>query len=114
MIKEAISNSNFWLGLCVAGLAFMMLYPTIEFNTNCPDAASDPDGNELCYILKDTLWQMVFYLSLGLDGDGGAFSESLDEKHGRNMIPLMTLMIIILFYQKSKRTAIVKPRPIKQ
>ena len=107
-------KSDYFLGTVVILFAFVAVYPSVEFNTNCPDAASDPDGNESCFILKDTLWQLVFYLSLGLDGDGGAFSESLDEKHGRNMIPLMTLMIIILFYQKSKRTAIVKPRPIKQ
>lgn len=107
-----MKKSDCLLAVTLSMLVFVMIYPTMEFNTNCPDAASDPDGNESCFILKDTLWQMVFYLSLGLDGDGGAFSESLDEKHGRNMIPLMTLMIIVLFYQKSKRTAIV--RPIKQ
>ena len=102
MIKETISNSNFWLGLCVAGLAFMMLYPTIEFNTNCPDATSDPDGNEACTKLKSYLWNIVEVMSLGLDGDGSALSQSTDEKYHRNVVPLMTLIIIILFYQKRK------------
>ena len=107
-----MKKSDCLLAVTLSMLAFVIIYPTMEFNTNCPDAASDPDGNEACFILKDTLWQMIFYLSLGLDGDGGAFSESLDEKHGRNMMPLMTLMIIVLFYQKSRHTAVV--RPIKQ
>jgi hypothetical protein len=102
MIKEVISNSNFWLGLCVTGLAFMMLYPTIEFNTSCPNAASDPNGNETCTRLKANIWDVVVVLSLGLDGDGSAMSQSIDEKHHRNVVPIMTLTIIILFYQKRK------------
>lgn len=80
----------------------MMLYPTIEFNTNCPDAASDPDGNEICIKQKSYLWNIVEIMSLGLDGDGSALSQSTDEKYHRNVVPLMTLIIIIMFYQKRK------------
>ena len=64
MIKETISNSNFWLGLCVAGLAFIMLYPTIEYNFNCPNAAAEPDGNETCINIKGMLWVAVGRSSL--------------------------------------------------
>ncbi|MDB4342178.1 hypothetical protein N9998_00370 [Nitrosopumilus sp.] len=102
MIKETISNSNFWLGLCVAGLAFIMLYPTVEYNFNCPNAAADPDGNETCIKFKSMLWDAVVMLSLGLGGDGSAMSQSMDEKHHRNVVPLMTATIIILFWQKRK------------
>ena len=80
----------------------MMLYPTIEMNINCPMAATDPDGNEMCIGLKGAVWELVAIMSLGLDGDGSALSESSDEKHYRNIVPLMTLIIIILFYQKGK------------
>lgn len=107
-------KSDYLLGAFVILFAFSAIYPTVEFNTNCPDAASDPDGNELCYNVKDILWQTIFYLSLGLEGDGGALSESLDEKHGRNMIPLMTAMIIVLFYQKSRFTVTRLKKSIKQ
>jgi len=102
MLKTTIISSNFWLGVCVASLAFMMLYPTIEFNIDCPDAASDPDGNEICIKQKSYLWNIVEVMSLGLDGDGSALSQSTDEKYHRNVVPLMTATIIILFYQKRK------------
>jgi hypothetical protein len=102
MIKRTIGNSNFWLGLCIVGLVFMMLYPTTEYNVNCPMAATDPDGNELCTGIKSMLWEIVGVMSLGLGGDGSALSQSLDEKYYRNVVPLMTLTIIILFYQKRK------------
>jgi hypothetical protein len=48
------------------------------------------------------LWEIVVLFSLGLGGDGSALSQSLDEKHHRNVVPLMTATIIILFYQKRK------------
>ena len=101
MIKSTILNSNFWLGLCVVGLVFMMLYPTIEYNVNCPMAATDPDGNESCTGFKSMLWDAIVIMSLGLGGDGSALSDSADEQH-RNVVPLMTVTIIILFYQKRK------------
>ena len=101
MIKSTIRNSNFWLGLCVVGLVFMMLYPTIEYNVNCPMAATDPDGNESCTGFKSMLWDAIVIMSLGLGGDGSALSDSADEQH-RNVVPLMTVTIIILFYQKRK------------
>ena len=101
MIKSTIGNSNFWLGLCVVGLVFMMLYPTIEYNVNCPMAATDPDGNESCTGFKSMLWDLISIMSLGLGGDGSALSDSADEQH-RNVVPLMTVTIIILFYQKRK------------
>jgi hypothetical protein len=44
----------------------------------------------------------VSVLSLGLDGDGSALSASVDEQQHRNLVPVMTAMIIILFYQKRK------------
>jgi hypothetical protein len=102
MIKSTIRNSNFWLGLCVVGLVFMMLYPTIEYTINCPMAATDPDGNESCIGLKSMLWDAVVIMSLGLGGDGSAMSQSVDEQNHRNVVPLMTATIIILFYQKRK------------
>ena len=102
MIKDTLKNSNFWLGLCVTGMAFVMLYPTIEYNTNCPTIATDPDGHESCLEIKGMLWEAVVIMSLGLDGDGSAMSQSVDEKHHRNVVPLMTATIIILFYQKRK------------
>lgn len=80
----------------------MMLYPTIEFNIDCPNAASDPDGNETCVKLKSYLWNIVVVMSLGLDGDGSSMSQSIDEKNHRNVVPLMTATIMILFYQKRK------------
>ena len=101
MIKSTVRNSNFWLGLCVVGLVFMMLYPTIEYNVNCPMAATDPDGNESCTGFKSMLWDAIVIMSLGLGGDGSALSDSADEQH-RNVVPLMTVTIIILFYQKRK------------
>ena len=101
MIKNTILNSNFWLGACVIGLVFMMLYPTIEYNVNCPMAATDPDGNESCTGFKSMLWDLISIMSLGLGGDGSALSDSVDEQH-RNVVPLMTVTIIILFYQKRK------------
>ena len=101
MIKSTILNSNFWLGLCVVGLVFMMLYPTIEYNVNCPMVATDPDGNESCTGFKSMLWDAIVIMSLGLGGDGSALSDSADEQH-RNVVPLMTVTIIILFYQKRK------------
>lgn len=101
MIREIISNSNFWLGLCVVGLVFMMLYPTIEYNIDCPMVALNPDGNETCTKLKSMLWDIIEIMSLGLGGDGSALSNSADEQH-RNVVPIMTVTIMILFYQKRK------------
>jgi hypothetical protein len=102
MIKSTISNSNFWLGLTVAIFIFMSVYPSIEFHTSCPDARIDQSGNESCIHLKGYLWEVVSVLSLGLDGDGSALSASVDEQQHRNLVPVMTAMIIILFYQKRK------------
>ena len=102
MIKETVSKSNFWLGLCVGLLIFVALYPTIEFNTNCPNLASDADGHESCIWIKNLLWNAVVLISLGLPGDGSSLSESIDEQHHRNMVPILCAIIIIMFYQKRK------------
>ncbi len=102
MIKSTIRNSNFWLGLCVVLLIFVALYPTVELNTDCPMVATDPDGNESCIWIKDLLWNAVVLISLGLPGDGSSLSESIDEQHHRNMVPILCVIVIIMFYQKRK------------
>ena len=95
-------NSDAVLATCMAVFIFMALYPMVEYNVSCPMAATDPDGNESCTYLKGMLWNAVALYSLGLDGDGAALSESIDEEHSRNIVPVLISIIIILFYQKSK------------
>ena len=104
MTKVATNKkSDVVLGTCMAMFIFISLYPMVEYNVNCPMAATDPDGNESCVYLKGMLWKAVSLISLGLDGDGAALSQSVDEEDARNVVPVLTSMIIILFYQKSKR-----------
>lgn len=81
---------------------FMFVFPVAEYNIDCPMAATDPDGNEACFIIKDYLWTAVFIMSLGQDGDGFALTEGMDEIHYRNIIPLSYAVIIVLLYQNSK------------
>ena len=102
MIKDVLSNSNFWLGTCFVMFVFIAMYPMIEYNVSCPMAATDPDGHNSCLWVKGTLWNAVALISLGLDGDGAALSESIDEKHSRNVVPILVAMVMIMFYQKSK------------
>ena len=104
MTKVATNKkSDVVLGTCMALFIFIALYPMVEYNVNCPMAATDPDGNESCIYLKGMLWEAVSLISLGLDGDGAALSQSIDEQHSRNVVPILTSMVMILFYQKSKR-----------
>ena len=102
MIRDILGNSNFWLGTCFVMFAFIAIYPMLEYNINCPMAATDPDGNESCIWVKGMLWNVVALISLGLDGDGAALSESIDEQHSRNVVPILVTMVMIMFYQKSK------------
>ena len=95
-------NSDAVLATCMGMFIFMALYPMVEYNIDCPMAATDPDGNESCIKLKGHLWNAVSLISMGLDGDGAALSESIDEEHSRNIVPVLISIIIILFYQKSK------------
>jgi len=104
MTKVATNKkSDVVLGTCMALFIFIALYPMVEYNVNCPMAATDPDGNESCIMFKGMLWEAVSLISLGLDGDGAALSQSIDEQHSRNVVPILTSMVMILFYQKSKR-----------
>ena len=95
-------NSDAVLGTCLILFGFITMYPMIEYNVDCPTISTDPDGNESCIKLKGMLWNAVSIISFGLDGDGAALSESIDEKHSRNVVPILTVMVMILFYQKSK------------
>ena len=95
-------NSDAVLGTCLILFGFIAMYPMIEYNVDCPTISTDPDGNESCIKLKGMLWNAVSIISFGLDGDGAALSESIDEKHSRNVVPILTVMVMILFYQKSK------------
>ena len=103
-MTKAVTNrkSDAVLATCMVMFIFMALYPVVEYNISCPMAATDPDGNESCLKLKGNLWNAVSLISLGLDGDGAALSESIDEEHSRNVVPILTVMVMILFYQKSK------------
>ena len=103
-MTKVVTNrkSNVVLGTCMTLFIFIALYPMIEYNVSCPMAATDPDGHESCIILKGMLWETVSLISLGLDGDGAALSQSIDEQYSRNVVPVLTSMVIILFYQKSK------------
>ena len=95
-------NSDAVLGTCLVLFGFIAMYPMVEYNVSCPMAATDPDGNESCIKLKGHLWNAVSLISMGLDGDGAALSESIDEEHSRNIVPVLISIIVILFYQKSK------------
>ena len=95
-------NSDAVLATCMGMFIFMALYPVVEYNISCPMAATDPDGNESCIYLKGMLWNAISLISMGLDGDGAALSESIDEEHSRNIVPVLISIIVILFYQKSK------------
>ena len=103
-MTKAVTNktSDAVLGTCLVLFGFIAMYPMVEYNVSCPMAATDPDGNESCTYLKGMLWNAVALISLGLEGDGAALSESIDEKHSRNVVPILTVMVMILFYQKSK------------
>ena len=102
MNKVVTNKSDILLGTCLVIFGFVAIYPMVEYNVSCPMAATDPDGNESCIVLKGMLWEAVVIFSLGLDGDGAALSESIDEQHSRNVVPVLVFMVMILFYQKSK------------
>ena len=103
MTKVATNKkSNVVLGTCMALFIFIALYPMVEYNVNCPMAATDPDGHNSCLWTKGMLWNVVALISLGLEGDGAALSESIDEQHSRNVVPILVTMVMIMFYQKSK------------
>ena len=102
MTKVVINKSDILLGTCLVIFGFVAMYPMVEYNVNCPMAATDPDGHNSCLWVKGMLWEAVVIFSLGLDGDGAALSQSIDEQHSRNVVPVLTSMVMILFYQKSK------------
>jgi hypothetical protein len=97
-------KSNYALAVTMGLLVFIVVYPPLEFHTKCPDAREYPDKNESCIEFKGLLWELTVLLSLGIQGDGIQFSDSLDEKHYRSIVPLLITMIIILFYQKQEIT----------
>lgn len=93
------------IGLTLSSvLLFMIVFPVAEFHINCPNAAVDPDGNEACIWLKHYLWTAVFILSMGQDGDGFALTEGLDEIHYRNIIPVMTVLLLFQFFENVRLT----------
>lgn len=92
-------------GLVLSGLLlFMIFFPLAEFNIDCPMAATDPDGNEACITIKSFLWHTVFILSLGQDGDGFALTENLEEIHYRNIIPVMTGLLLLQVVENTRLT----------
>ena len=95
-------NSDAVLGTCLVLFGFIAMYPMVEYNVDCPTISTDPDGHESCIKLKEHLWNAVSIISFGLDGDGATLSQSIDEQHSRNVVPIITAMLIIMFYQKSK------------
>lgn len=93
------------ISLVLSGLLlFMILFPLAEFHIDCPSAVVDPNGNETCFIIKDYLWTTVFIMSLGQDGDGFALTGSMDEIHHRNIIPVMTGLLLLQFIENTRLT----------
>lgn len=102
-MKSRLVSVNGLLTALACMILYMFIFPVAEYNISCPMAATDPDGNETCFIIKDYLWTAVFIMSLGQDGDGFALTEGVDEKYHRNIIPLTYAFIIVLLYQNTKK-----------
>ncbi len=98
-------------------LAFVMLYPMIEFNVDCPDAYTDLEGNTNCTTVKMVLWEVTAALSLyhwdGISttaipispGDICCYNENVhtyaaDEGSYKSIFPLS--MIILVFFITTK------------
>jgi len=45
-------------------MLFVMAYPFVEYNIDCPSAMTDPSGNEGCTYTKHMFWIAVANLSL--------------------------------------------------
>lgn len=98
-------------------LAFVMLYPMIEFNVDCPDAYTDLEGNTNCTTVKMVLWEVTAALSLyhwdGISttaipispGDICCYNENVhtyaaDEGSYKSIFPLLT--ILVMFFVATK------------
>lgn len=77
-------------------LWFVVLYPVVEWNVDCPVG----DLNESCIFGKHILWEAVALLSL-YHGDGIQVTDSIDERESKNIFPLMMTLIAVLYFSKS-------------
>ena len=82
-------------------MLFVMAYPFVEYNIDCPSAMYDLSGNESCTHTKHMLWVIVSTLSLteyGFPSDKLFFAEenNPDAYHNHSLIPLAVVTAIVV------------------
>jgi len=92
------TNLNRSIFTLIGLLVFVVWFPVMEWNTDCPDVVADPDLHETCIEIKSTLWQTVFFLS-AYHGDGMALTDSVDEEDGRSVYPLVIIITALVIVQ---------------
>ena len=81
-------------------LVFVAMYPTIEYNIDCPTAMDDPTGNEDCTWTKMQFWQLIAIFSLteyGFPPDRIMFEEQTnpDAWESQSIIPMAVATVIV-------------------
>lgn len=94
-----------------------MLYPMIEFHTDCPNAYTDLEGNELCTGAKMVLWEITAALSLyHWDGisttaipisleevccyNENVHTYAADEGNYKSVFPILTILVMFIILKK--------------
>ena len=80
---------------------FVLIYPTAEYNIDCPTGVDDPKGNEDCTWTKMILWNTVSALSLtelGFPPDRVFFVEANnpDAYHNHSLIPTAVATLAVV------------------
>ena len=81
-------------------LVFVAIYPTIEYNIDCPTAIEDPTGNEDCTWTKMQFWQLLTLFSLteyGFPPDRIMFEEhsNPDSWENQSIVPMAMATAIV-------------------
>jgi len=99
--RRVYMTPNLAVGILCFLITFVMLYPVAEWYIDCPI------DNPNCTMVKEVLWNVVAILSL-YHGDGLQFTDSIDERESKNIFPLLTLLIITIYFAKNYEDSMEK------
>tara|TARA_B100000029_G_scaffold307672_1_gene300434 strand:+ start:144 stop:479 length:336 start_codon:yes stop_codon:yes gene_type:complete len=99
---------------------FIFFYPAFEYQTDCPSAYLDREGNELCTGVKTVLWEAVALFSL-YHWDGISMSTlntdvmccynnnaqymAADEANYKSIFPFTLLTGVVAYIEYRRRTS---------
>lgn len=102
----------------LAVVVFIFLYPAVEYQTDCPDAYRDIEGNTTCTTIKMILWEATAAMSLyHWDGismstlnpelmccyNEQAFRYAADEASYKSIFPFLIITGLTLIIEMKRR-----------